>query len=459
MNLNKKICNYVYHLKIDSIQERIVQLAIKAFIDTIGVTIYGSSAIQGKRIAKILKMKSIPREEKSGYTIIGMSHKIENLFEAIQINTINAYLNEYNDLFYGMPGHPSAILIPVILAVGEENNNSVKDIFESYITGIEVTSFINKTLFPKHHTKGFHSTSIAGIIGASMAAGKLLKQNEDILNNTLGIACSLASGLRRNFGTHANFIHVSNAASNGAKAAYLAQVGLESDKNLLSGGDGFLAVFNGNLEKAYGILSSLGKESAFDNPGLIIKKYPACFSTYGAIDSTLSILDEAQIDIKEIKKIDCLTSKMHYNSLNSVKATSLYSQHFCLHYCIAVALLEKKIDLDSFKEEKHNQPYIQSLMKCIYFGIHPELINQEGFGFTSVRITMKNGKTYEKRTAIDFRERVENWTFKKLHNKFKACTRSIIGECKSNSVFEFLKNIRDSYELKAINILKQVSIN
>jgi 2-methylcitrate dehydratase PrpD len=68
---------------------------------------------------------------------------------------------------------------------------------------------------------------------AAAAVAWLLKLNVPQVRNALGIAASLASGLRQNFGTMTKPLHAGRAASNGIQAALLAQAGFTADESII----------------------------------------------------------------------------------------------------------------------------------------------------------------------------------------------------------------------------------
>src|ERR1051326_8314429 len=68
---------------------------------------------------------------------------------------------------------------------------------------------------PRHYQSGFHSTATIGGLGAAMAIGKILRLKKEPLLRTLGIAASMASGLRENFGTMTKPLHAGRSAENG----------------------------------------------------------------------------------------------------------------------------------------------------------------------------------------------------------------------------------------------------
>ena len=65
------------------------------------------------------------------------------------------------------------------------------------------------------------------------------------MRRAFGIAASLASGLRQNFGTMVKPLHAGIAARNGVEAALLAETGFTSDENIFEAPLGFKNVFTG----------------------------------------------------------------------------------------------------------------------------------------------------------------------------------------------------------------------
>jgi 2-methylcitrate dehydratase PrpD len=87
----------------------------------------------------------------------------------------------------------------------------------------------------RHYRRGHHSSGTVGTFGAAAAAAKLLGLTGDKLAHALGIAASLAAGIRANFGTMTKPLHVGRASENGVTAAILASRGFTADPTVLDG--------------------------------------------------------------------------------------------------------------------------------------------------------------------------------------------------------------------------------
>jgi 2-methylcitrate dehydratase PrpD len=69
---------------------------------------------------------------------------------------------------------------------------------------------------PRHyHERGWHCTSSIGTLGAAAAAARLLRLDAASTVHALGIATSMAGGLKENMGSMVKPLHAGMAARNG----------------------------------------------------------------------------------------------------------------------------------------------------------------------------------------------------------------------------------------------------
>ena len=83
--------------------------------------------------------------------------------------------------------HPSSVVIPVALALGEAFGVSGKDFLTAVVAGYDVANRICASVHPSHQLRGFTSTSTGGAFGAAATAGKLFGFDEDQHVDSLGI--------------------------------------------------------------------------------------------------------------------------------------------------------------------------------------------------------------------------------------------------------------------------------
>ena len=465
MEIQQEIAGYVAAFSLRNVSEEIRECALRAFTDTVAAILLGAAMEQVQDVAKALDVKIKNSEkltepaEKAGFvkaaegigetgavkdrtpTVLGYGHCQAVLTDAVLLNAVSAHSCEYNDLFYGLPGHPSAVLAPVVLGLGERLHKSGYEVLEAYICGFEVLGRINEALMPEHHIRGFHSTSTAGIIGAAMAAGKLLGMTDEELINTCSMACTFACGLRGNFGYTGNSLHVGNAAANGLRAALYVRSGIRAPKDLLDRPDGYIAAFAGNREKLGRLAGLLGKVSVFETPGLLLKKYPTCFSTYQAIEAARQFVREHPIRAEDIEQMECLSSPNHSMSLPSLWPGSIYEQRFCIPFCICWVLAGGRLSAAEFSKAHYEDARLYPFRAKLRYGEETAQRGDKGFGSTLLRVWGKAGQMWEYRTFPNPCERVEGWSEAALREKFDACCNAFFQEAELDRLWDSCRSL------------------
>ncbi len=119
----------------------------------------------------------------------------------------------------------------------------------------------------------------------------------------LGLAVSMASGVRHNFGTMAKPFHAGRAGQSAILAADLAPRGFTASQTAIEGEFGYWDMFCGALSRDGDALAHrLGNPFAVVDPGVTFKAWPCCASTFGAVEAALQIagdLDDRAIFTEE----------------------------------------------------------------------------------------------------------------------------------------------------------------
>ena len=127
-------------------------------------------------------------------------------------------------------------------------------------------------------------------MGAAAASAKIMGLDKKATETTLGIAASLASGIRINFGTMTKPLHVGEAARNGVLAALLASKGFTAAANIFDHPADFGQVFSEDgMDKSY-LVESMGAPWDIQSPGITVKKYPSCNKTHRTLDAMLDLV-------------------------------------------------------------------------------------------------------------------------------------------------------------------------
>ncbi|HIS30218.1 MAG TPA: MmgE/PrpD family protein [Candidatus Limivivens intestinipullorum] len=425
------LCDYL--IEPGCVRKENLALGIKALADGIGVLLSGRSS-------------GIYKQVRSSVKKLHGGGEAEGLADQIFLDAAALHSQEWNDLYYQRPGHPSAVILPASLDAALWLSCSGEEFLEAYLVGMETASRMNCLLLPRHHERGFHSTCVSGAAGAAAAVGKLLNLSKEKMAHALSLAQTLAGGLRASFGTDGNPLQTARASRDGACAAFWAEEGLQGRTGILTQSQGFLEAFDGKPKEAKQEFSKLFTESLFQNPGLILKKYPLCYSVYQAVDAALQIREQMEAVPRNIKKIICETSPLNLYSLPAGIPQETYAERFSMPYGIAAALIFGRIGTDTFGMSGRKD-FVRLMEKCKVCAAK-ELAGSKGYGFTRVRLEMEDGSILTGTGVPDPDDRIENWSESARKEKFCRCTKDIWNKAEALRVYEEVKEIADQKNLR-----------
>src|SRR4029453_13625561 len=106
----------------------------------------------------------------------------------------------------------------------------------------------------------------------------------------------MANGNKANFGTDCKPLHVGHAARCGIEAALLAEAGFTGNPRAPQHGGGLGSAPTPRNPPAWGLTpAGLGSPHDLVDPGIGVKRFPACASTHQALDATLALAGGAAL--------------------------------------------------------------------------------------------------------------------------------------------------------------------
>ncbi|MFC1977252.1 MmgE/PrpD family protein [Chloroflexota bacterium] len=396
--------------------------------DFIGVAFAGSGEEQSRIIVDYArKMGGVPQA-----SIIGGGFKTSPYLAALVNGTVGHSL-DYDDMAISLIGHPSVFLVPPILAIAERLGSSGKDVLTAYVVGYETSCHVAKPILQSHYVQGWHSTATFGTLGAAASVSWLLKLNSGQVKHALGIAASLAGGLRQNFGTMAKPLHAGMAAANGIQAAILAEAGFTADDSIIEAPMGFAKVFGHSEEVDWDKVSeNLGNTFLITSAeGLSIKPYPSCGFTHSAIDAALHIRSEQEMSVADIAEVELGVSLFDKQILIHHRPRTGLEGKFSLEYCVARALLSGEVKLKHFTDEAVAESHTKRLiekMKWTEKYPMPVMGTPEGFGSKSVTVKLKDGNEYYREVPIAKGMPQNPLTPDEFNSKYRDCASTVLSK-------------------------------
>lgn len=450
MGITDKVSYFIAQTAAKDIPQDALDLARLGITDFIGVALPGSREKQSKIIADYArKMGGVPQA-----SLIGRDFKTSPYLAAL-VNGTTGHALDYDDMAISLIGHPSVFLAPATLAIGESIEASGEDILAAYVVGYETVCCIAGPMLQSHYMQGWHSTATFGSLGAMAAVARLLKLTMPQVRMALGIAASLAGGLRQNFGTMTKPLHAGKAAANGIQAVLLAQAGFTAADSIIEAPLGFAKVFGHSGEVDWATSGeNLGKTFFITSAeGLSIKPYPSCGFTHCAIDAALGIKEEHKVNADDIAEVELGVSPFDKQILIHHHPRTGLEGKFSLEYCVARVFLSGEVRLRHFTDGAVAEPRVESLMermKWVEKYPMPVMGTAEGFGTKSVTAKLKDGKEYSEEVTIAKGMPQNPLTSEEFNSKYRDCASTMLSEEEVEKSLSILTNLQKVKNIKEV---------
>jgi 2-methylcitrate dehydratase PrpD len=254
---------------------------------------------------------------------------------AALVNGAAGHALDYDDVNIAMPGHPSVAILPGLLALGEANADSGRDVLTAFVTGYETACRIGAALGPGHYALGFHSTATIGSFGAAAACARLLGLDTEKTATALGIAATQAAGLKSQFGTMCKPFHAGKATQNGLLAARLAAGGFSSRTDLIECRQGFAATHGPDFSPRAALVEP---ENGFHILANLFKYHAACYFTHAPIECARELRREHALTPDQIAGVTLRIDASTDGVCNIPAPVDGLQSKFSLRQTVAMAL-------------------------------------------------------------------------------------------------------------------------
>jgi 2-methylcitrate dehydratase PrpD len=458
MGTTQRMARFISEAKFEDIPTPAVNLAKLCLLDAVGCAIYGTTRPLGKIMTSLV-------DELGGKPVARvLGTRIEtNAVNAALANGTLGHSEDFDD--YGA-GHQAVLLMPVVLALGDELRVSGKQALASYIVGFDITANITHAMGEDHYGKGWHNTSSLGTLGSTAAAAKMLGLDEIQTRMALGIGASQASGLRGNFGTMTKPFHPGNACRAGVTAAKMAQKGYEANPDIMEHRFGYAAVYGEEMMNLANVTRHLGNPWALMGSGkevangIAIKIWPCCGGTHGANTAMAHLLKKYPIKADEVASVDIVTTHEPSCMAPNLRwPKSGLQGKFSTWYTVASMIVDGgKLDLSSFTDDAANRPKVQELLKRVNIEQDPEHCGRPhrsrgGGNWWDVSVTLKNGERLvaPRVEAYGGRGDTYGWeTREAVFEKFKMLASAVLKPAQIDAALNAIMELEKAKDVRAV---------
>lgn len=318
---------------------------------------------------------------------------------AALVNGTAAHALDYDDVLDPAMSHPSAALVPAVLALAEAEGASGADALDAFLVGFEVLARLGEAMNLVHYRRGWHTTLSLGSMGVAAACARMLRLDATRTAMAISLATSMAGGSKRQFGSMAKPLHAGLAAKNGLVAAQLAATGVTGIAEPLDGKWGYVELMAGDaapgLERA---LARIGDPPAMEQYGAWAKAYPCCASTHRPVDALRSLGLRSDV----VASMDVAVSEVAVANLRYRVPQNPNEARFSLPYCLAATLTDGTLTVASFAPDAVARPVLRLIMERVTMNVDPELTADrpvtESFERGTLDVTLTDGT--RKRAAV-----------------------------------------------------------
>lgn len=356
------LAQFCVGLRWDTLEGDVQARTRELLLDLIGVALAGSRQPSSGPAAEVASRLGGQGQA----SLIGVDRRTAAVWAAMANGTA-AHAVELDDVTTESSLHPGVAVIPAALAIAQELDAAPTALLEAIVAGYEITMRVGNALNPASaYARGFHPTGVAGVFGATMAAGRLLYLNVERLTHALGIAGTLAAGSLEYLsdGAWTKRLNPGWAGHAGITAAHLARAGFSGPASVF---EGRLGVLHAYSDAAFPerLLADLGEPLQVMR--VSIKPYACCRYNHGLIDCILHLAQTHHVQPGDVDRIRL--GVLSGGALlvaepidQKRQPRSVVDAQFSAPYAAAAALVFGTGGIEAYTPERLLDPRVRDLM-------------------------------------------------------------------------------------------------
>jgi aconitate decarboxylase len=395
MTLTEQLVSQVRALTYEDLPEQAREMARHVYLDGVGVTLAGATEPLGlgHLVTEHVRESAGPAQA----SVIGGGFKT-SMTEAAFANGTMAHALDFDNTWYPM-NHPTSPTLPAILAAAEHFGISGRDCVTALVAAFEVQSRLRMASTGLHTGYGFHKPGTTGLMGAVAAGVKLFDLDDHQAAMAFGTAGSRVGSLSLNTGTMTKSSHSGHAARMGLECALLARRGWTAAADVFGPG-GYFDTLMPDEQEPHLLVAHFANPLRMIEPGVGFKKHPSNYFTHRPIDAALAVRKNPAFDVDAIESVTVRFPELDY--VDRPKPKSGLDGKFSVQYTTALALLDGRVTIDSFTNERRFAADVEELLPRIGIDYDPTISKEFLYLHVVVTVRLTDG--------TEISERVEQLT-------------------------------------------------
>lgn len=433
------LASFMHRLTLEDLPEQITELAKTRVLDGL------SCAFAGRDLPYFDVAMELIKSSRGRSTIFATGRRASKL-DAATVNAVSIHSTVQDDIMHGVT-HPGSVVVPVAIAVGEEEGASGADTIVAIVLGYEMISRMLRAT--GKITQAFRPAAVFGAFGSCAASARLMKLGEKQMAHALGYAASLTVGSPSEGwwgGTMETMFEMGMSARTGILSAALARSGATAAPQVLEGRHGFLRCWSGTTDNLSRAIGDLGKTFALSRT--YMKPYPACGANQIPIQVATPLAKHG-LRAKEIVKIVEKTRPDGFTFAGSDFPGPFISQFqaiMSLQFCAAATVLGRPVDSIGFFAEHYDDPEVAELARKV------ELVPAEGRTSPRFEVYLEDGRILiAEEESPDLASHIP--TRKNMEEKFRAFASKRLPRKRIERVIDIVMNLERVDDIRKLTAI------
>ena len=430
--LTLKLVERTQRIDANALPADVREIARQCVLDWIGVALGGSD----DHLTRILLDEALAEGGKPAATVVGHAARV-TASQAALVNGAASHVLDYDDVNLSLNGHPSASILPGLLALAETRGADGKDLIEAFVAGYEIACRVGLLVAPGHYARGYHATCTVGALGAAAACARLLELDAERAAHAIGIAATQAGGLKSMFGTECKPFHAGVAAHNGLRAARLAAAGVISRPDALECRQGFAAT----LSPDFNPQAALADPARFFIRENLFKYHASCYGTHASIECIRQLREAHAIGPQDLARVKLRVDKGSDTMCNIATPSTALEAKFSLRFMGAAALAgADTADLAFFRDEMTADQALCALRDKVSV----ELVSDRPKMLADVEIETKDGRVLRASHDSGVPGNDVELQGRRLVEKFERLAEPVLGKERCSNLVRLLERLEQT---------------
>jgi 2-methylcitrate dehydratase PrpD len=444
-SITAQAIDFVLRTRFEDLPEEALRIGRRCILDTVGLYIAGAQ----EPSLRILIEDALAQGGRPEALLPGAgAQKVPAPLAARVLGTAG-HAHDWDDTqvshdpehVYGLLTHPSVPPLTAALVTAEKLGiDDGRAVMLAFQLGFEVECKISEWMKPRHYRRGHHSSGTVGTFGACIATAKLLGLDREALGNAIGIAASLAAGIRCNFGTMTKPLHVGRAAENGVTAATLAARGFTADPTALDGPWGFFAVMGEGYTEVKAE-AGFGAPLTIVEPGISIKPFPSGILTHQSMDAMLKLVRDHDLKPDQVEAVRFYAGRNITEPIRYPIARNHLQAKFSMPALLSMIVLCRRASHHEFEDAFVAGEAMQDLQRRTEVIVDPQI---DGAGYDKIRsrieVDTRDGRTLVQWADERYRGGPSNpISDADLEAKFRMCAEGVLDRREQDEAVEIVR--------------------